>query len=69
MKNGKIIIYKFKRGDYMMTTGNLAYDEREQELELFAELDKGIDDMEAGHVVSHKDAMLRIRESVDAYAL
>lgn len=53
----------------MMTTGNLAYDEREQELELFAELDKGIDDMEAGHVVSHKDAMLRIRESVDAYAL
>ena len=35
---------------------------------LFAELDKGIDDMEAGRVVPHEKAMKIIRKSVEDYA-
>lgn len=35
---------------------------------LFAELDKGIDDMEAGRVVPHEEAMKIIRKSVEDYA-
>ena len=35
---------------------------------LFAELDKGIDDMEAGRVVPHEEAMREIRQMVKNYA-
>lgn len=38
-----------------------------REKELFAALDKGIDDMEQGRTVSHEDAMKLLREKVAAY--
>ena len=41
----------------------------EQEKELFEELDKGIDSMEAGKVVPHEEAMRIIRERVNNYAV
>ena len=38
-----------------------------KERELFAALDKGIDDLEQGRTYSHEDAMKIIREKVAAY--
>ena len=51
-----------------MLTDEAVVDESKQELELFAELDKGIEDMEAGRVTPHDEAMKKIRESVGLYA-
>ena len=48
----------------MVLADETAVDETKQEIELFAELDKGIDDMEAGRVTPHDEAMKKIRESV-----
>lgn len=45
---------------------NLEY---EQEDALFVELDKGIDDMEAGRTLPHDEAMTKIRKAVSAYVL
>ena len=52
-----------------MLTDEAVVDESKQELELFAELDKGIEDMEAGRVTPHDEAMKKIRESVGLYAV
>lgn len=54
---------------YVMLTDETVVDESKQELELFAELDKGIEDMEAGRVTPHDEAMKKIRESVGLYAV
>ena len=54
---------------YVMLTDETVVDESKQELELFAELDKGIEDMEAGRVTPHEEAMKKIRESVGLYAV
>ena len=53
----------------VMLTDEAVVDESKQELELFAELDKGIEDMEAGRVTPHDEAMKKIRESVGLYAV
>lgn len=41
----------------------------ELEEKLYMKLDKGIDDMEQGRVVSHDEAMKQIRERIESYAL
>ena len=51
----------------MVLADGIVADDPKQELELFAELDKGIDDMEAGRVTPHDEAMKKIRESVGLY--
>lgn len=51
----------------MVLANETAVEDMEQELELFVELDKGIDDMEAGRVTPHDEAMKKIRESVGLY--
>lgn len=43
--------------------------EKEQERQIFKELDKGIDDMEAGRVIDHDEAMRILKERVNQYAL
>ncbi len=40
-----------------------------QEMHIFEELDKGIDDMEAGRVIDHEEAMRILKERVNQYAL
>lgn len=40
-----------------------------QEIQIFKELDKGIDDMEAGRVIEHDEAMRILEERVKQYAL
>ena len=42
---------------------------KEQETGLFSELDKGIEDFEAGKVLSHEEAMQRIRERLHSYGV
>ncbi len=44
-------------------------EEKAQEMQIFKELDKGIEDMEAGRVVDHDEAMRIIKERVNQYAL
>ncbi|MCI7168887.1 hypothetical protein MSB04_00440 [bacterium] len=41
----------------------------EQEEKLFRELDKGINDMEKGNILSHEDSMKQIRERLEKYAV
>lgn len=41
----------------------------EQEKKLYQELDKGIDDMEKGRMVSHDEAMKQIRERMKSYGI
>lgn len=43
--------------------------EKSQEMQIFKELDKGIDDMEAGRVIDHDEAMRILKERVNQYAL
>lgn len=43
--------------------------ENVQETQIFRELDKGIDDMEAGRVIDHDEAMRILKERVNQYAL
>lgn len=43
--------------------------ENMQETQIFKELDKGIDDMEAGRVIDHDEAMRILKERVNQYAL
>lgn len=43
--------------------------EKTQETQIFKELDKGIDDMEAGRVIDHDEAMRILKERVNQYAL
>lgn len=40
-----------------------------QEMQIFKELDKGIDDMEAGRVIEHDEAMHILKEKVKKYAI
>lgn len=40
-----------------------------QEMQIFKELDKGIDDMEAGRVIEHEEAMRILKERVKQYAI
>ncbi len=40
-----------------------------QEIQIFKELDKGIDDMEAGRVIEHDEAMRILKERVKQHAL
>lgn len=51
------------------TNNHIKNIEREQEKTLFAELDKGIDDMEAGRTLPHDEAMKKIKEAVSAYVV
>lgn len=53
-----------------MVTKNNTVEKSEMmaEMELLAELDKGIDDMEMGRILPHDEAMKKIREAV-AYAI
>ena len=51
----------------MILTDETKVEETTQEL--FIELDKGIEDMEAGRVTPHEEAMKKIRESVSLYAV
>lgn len=44
-------------------------EEEVQEIQIFKELDKGIDDMEAGRVIEHDEAMRILRERVKQYAI
>ena len=44
-------------------------DEKVQEIQIFKELDKGIDDMEAGRVIEHDETMRILKERVKQYAL
>lgn len=44
-------------------------DNLKQEEQLMNELDKGIDDMEAGRTVPHDKAMQMIKEKLDTYAV
>ena len=53
----------------MILTDETKVEETTQERELFMELDKGIEDMEAGRVTPHEEAMKKIRESVSLYAV
>ena len=53
----------------VMLTDETVVDETKQELELFEELDKGIEDMEEGRVTPHEEAMKKIRESVGLYEI
>lgn len=41
----------------MALADGIVADDQKQELELFADLDKGIEDMEAGRVTPHDEAM------------
>ena len=41
----------------------------EQELKLYQELDKGIEDMENGRTVSHDEAMKQICERLESYGV
>ena len=43
--------------------------EKQTEEILFQELDKGIADMEQGHVVSHEEAMRILRERLSSYGI
>jgi predicted transcriptional regulator len=47
----------------------ISTNEQEKEKFLFEKLDKGIDDMEAGRVVTHEEAMRIIRKRVENYAV
>ncbi|MCM1244172.1 MAG: hypothetical protein NC293_00835 [Roseburia sp.] len=38
--------------------------EEVQEMQIFRELDKGIDDMEAGRVIEHDEAMRILKERI-----
>jgi predicted transcriptional regulator len=58
-----------KEGCDLMTVETISTNEQEKEKLLFEELDKGIDDMEAGRVVTHEEAMRIIRERVENYAV
>lgn len=40
-----------------------------QKIQIFKELDKGIDDMEVGRIIEHNEAMRILRERVKQYAL
>ena len=53
----------------MILTDETKVEEITQEQALFTELDKGIEDMEAGRVTPHDEAMKKIRESVGLYAV
>jgi predicted transcriptional regulator len=48
-----------------MTVETISTNEQENEKLLFEELDKGIDDMEAGRVVTHEEAMQIIRKRAE----
>jgi predicted transcriptional regulator len=45
----------------------ISTNEQENEKLLFEELDKGIDDMETGRVVTHEEAMQIIRKRVEKF--
>ena len=51
----------------MVLADRIVADDSKQELELFADLDKGIEDMEAGKVTPHDETMKKIRESIGLY--
>lgn len=53
----------------LILTDETKVEEITQEQALFTELDKGIEDMEAGRVTPHEEAMKKIRESVGLYAV
>ena len=53
-----------------MTIAEKKYqDDEMQEIQIFSELDKGIDDMETGRVIEHDEAMRILKERVKQYAL
>ncbi|MBS5065713.1 MAG: hypothetical protein KHZ58_18320 [Hungatella hathewayi] len=41
----------------------------EQEKKLYRELDKGIEDMEKGNLLSHEETMQLLREKVKSYGV
>lgn len=53
-----------------MTVTEKVHPEKEtQEMQIFKELDKGIEDMEAGRVIEHDEAMRILKERVKQYAI
>lgn len=53
----------------MAVSEKVRTEEEVQEIQIFKELDKGIDDMEAGRVIEHDEAMRILRERVKQYAI
>ena len=53
----------------MAVTEKVHSEEEAQEMQIFKELDKGIDDMEAGRVIEHDEAMRILKERVKKYAI
>ena len=70
IQNGIILVKNFiLEVICVVLTDETKVEETTQEQELFIELDKGIEDMEAGRVTPHDEAMKKIRESVGLYAV
>lgn len=71
--NVKFICYNTyiqRRGSDIVTVAEkIRPVEKAQEIQLFKELDKGIEDMEAGRVTDHDEVMRILRERVDQFAL
>ena len=53
----------------MTVSEKIRTEEEVQEMQIFKELDKGIDDMEAGRVIEHDEAMRILKERVKQYAI
>lgn len=73
MDNAKRICYnifiQWRGSDIVAVAEKTCSVEKEQERQIFKELDKGIDDMEAGRVIDHDEAMRILKERVNQYAL
>ena len=71
MPSEVVIIHLFiwKGRDIMAVAEKIRSEEKAQETQIFEELDKGIDDMEAGRVIDHKEAMRILKERVNQYAM
>lgn len=63
------IYIQVKGSDVMTVAEKNCLDEKVQEIQIFKELDKGIDDMEAGRVIEHDETMRILKERVKQYAL
>lgn len=58
-KDGVIMVSSVKNPDRIV----------EQEKKLYRELDKGIEDMEKGNLLSHEETMQLLREKVKSYGV
>lgn len=64
-----ITCIQWRGSDIVTVTEKVRAEEETQEMQIFKELDIGIDDMEAGRVIEHDEAMRILKERVKQYAI